>query len=357
VHHPRAVGAGQPRLVAGRSALNRVHRTGAGGAEAACHRPAQAAQGGGVGRADEVIEKFTWRFDGTGEIEPGYSHVFVVSADGGAPRQVTQGEYDFDGPLAWTPDGRSVILAANPVADADHDPIESDLYRVAIDDGTPTRLTTRDGPDTSPSISADGRYVAYVGFEDRRLSYHNTVLSVLDLESGVTRALTAGFDRSIDNPQWDGDHGIWFRFDDRGITKIGWIAAQGGEVQVVARDLGGTAMGRPYDGGSLHAVGGRVAYTHNSNERPADVAVVERGEEPRVLTALSDDLLSARTLGKVEELTWKSSFDQREVQGWLVYPPGFDAAKKYPLLLRHRPRLRLARPLAGTAPGQPHLPA
>ena len=105
-----------------------------------------------MGRADEVIEKFTWRFDGTGEIEPGYSHVFVVSADGGAPRQVTQGEYDFDGPLAWTPDGRSVILAANPVADADHDPIESDLYRVAIDDGTPTRLTTRDGPDTSPSI-------------------------------------------------------------------------------------------------------------------------------------------------------------------------------------------------------------
>jgi acylaminoacyl-peptidase len=281
----------------------------------------------------KVIENFTWRFDGAGEIEPGYSHVFVVSADGGAPRQVTQGEHDFDGPLAWTRDGKSLVLAANPVEGSEFDPLESDLYRVAVADGTLTRLTTRDGPDNSPAISANGRYVAYVGFEDRRLGYQNTVLSVLDLDTGETRALTAGFDRSIDGPQWDGDRGIWFQYDDRGVTKIGWIAARGGAIETVARDLGGTAMGRPYDGGSFHAVGGKVAYTHNSNERPADVAVVSRGAKPRVLTGLSDNLLAARTLGRTEEITWKSSFDQREVQGWLVYPPGFDPAKKYPLLL------------------------
>jgi acylaminoacyl-peptidase len=281
----------------------------------------------------KVIDRFAWRFDGAGEIEPGYSHVFVVSADGGAPRQVTRGDHDFNGPLVWTRDGRALVLAANPVVDADRDPLESDLYRVELADGALTRLTTRDGPDHSPALSADGRQVAYVGFEDRKLGYQNTVLSVLDLKTGTTRALTAGFDRSIDNPQWDGDRGIWFQFDDRGVTTIGWIAARGGEVQVVARDLGGTAMGRPYDGGSMHAVGGRVAYTHNSTTRPADVAVVERGGKPRVLTALSEDLLAARTLGKVEEITWKSSFDQREVQGWLVHPPGFDPSRKYPLLL------------------------
>jgi dipeptidyl aminopeptidase/acylaminoacyl peptidase len=281
----------------------------------------------------KFIDRFTWRFDGAGEIEPGYSHVFVVAADGGAPRQVTHGDHDFDGPLVWARDGRSLILAANPVEGADRDPLESDLYRVALDDGGLTRLTTRDGPDNSPSLSADGRYVAYVGFEDRKLGYQNAVLSVLDLETGRTRELTAGFDRTIDAPRWDGDRGIWFTFDDRGTTKIGWIAARGGAVETVAVDVGGTAMGRPYDGGSMHAAAGRVTYTHNSTQRPADVAVVSRGAKPRVLTALSDDLLAARTLGRVEELTWTSSFDQREVQGWLVYPPGFDPARRYPLLL------------------------
>ena len=293
----------------------------------------------------KVIERFTWRFDGAGEIEPGYSQVFVVAADGGAPRQVTQGEHDFDGPLAWTRDGKALILAANPVADAEYDPLESDLYRVAIADGALTRLTTRDGPDNSPAVSASGRYVAYVGFEDRRLGYQNTVLSVHNLETGATRALTAGFDRSIDNPQWDGDRGIWFQYDDRGVTKIGWIAASGGQVETVARDLGGTAMGRPYDGGSFHAVGGKVAYTHNSNERPADVAVVSRGAKPRVLTGLSENLLGARTLGRTEEITWKSSFDQRKMQGWMVKPPGFDPAKKYPLMLEiHGGPVRQLRP-------------
>lgn len=280
-----------------------------------------------------VIEEFTWRFDGAGEIEPGYSHIFVVSADGGAPRQVTQGAHDFDGPLAWLPDGKALIVAANPVADAERDPLESDLYRVAIADGALTRLTQRDGPDASPAISANGRYVAYVGFEDRLLGYQNTVLSVLDLDTGSTRALTADFDRAIENPQWDGDRGIWFHYDDQGITRIGWIAARGGRIETVVSDLGGTAMGRPYGGGSLHAVGGKVAYTHNSNSRPADVAVVTRGGKPRVLTALSEDLLAARTLGRVETLRWKSSHDQREIEGWLVYPPGFDPAKRYPLVL------------------------
>ena len=53
----------------------------------------------------------------------------------------------------------------------------------------------------------------------------------------------------------------------------------------------------------------------------------------RVLTALNDDLLGNKTLGAVRELTWKSSKDQRDIQGWVITPPDFDPAKKYPLIL------------------------
>ena len=52
-----------------------------------------------------------------------------------------------------------------------------------------------------------------------------------------------------------------------------------------------------------------------------------------MLTALNDDLLGNKTLGAVRELTWKSSKDQREIQGWVITPPDFDPAKKYPLIL------------------------
>jgi acylaminoacyl-peptidase len=165
------------------------------------------------------------------------------------------------------------------------------------------------------------------------MGYHNRQLSLLDLRDGSTRVLTADFDRSIDSAQWDGNRGLYLQFDDHGDSKIGWISASGGKIQTVASDLGGTAMGRPYAGGSMDARAGRVVYTRSTAYRPADIAVTARGEKTRVLTALNDNLLDARTLGKVEEITWKSSFDQREVQGWLVYPPDFDAGKRYPLML------------------------
>ena len=281
----------------------------------------------------KVIDELFYRADGSGYVEPGFVHVFVISADGGAPRQVTRGNHNFRGPLAWSADGQALYLSANPVADAEYDPIESDIYRVELDDGKLTRLTERDGPDAQPTISPDGRWLAYIGFDDRLMGYHNRQLSLLDLRNGSTRVLTADFDRSIDSAEWDGNRGLYLQFDDHGDSKIGWISASGGKVQTVASDLGGTSMGRPYAGGSMDVRAGRVAYTRGTAYRPADIAVTTRGKPSRVLTALNDNLLDARTLGKVEEIRWTSSFDQRQVQGWLAYPPDFDPGKKYPLLL------------------------
>lgn len=281
----------------------------------------------------KVIDTFRYRFDGAGFIEPGYSHVFVVDADGGAPRQVTTGDFDFNGPLAFSPDGKSLYLSANPVAEADFDPLESDLYRLDIDSGALTRLTERDGPDGHPALSPDGKTLAYVGFDDRRMGYHNVVLSVLDLDSGKTRALTDGLDRSVDEIGWDGNRGLYFSYDDHGVTRIAWVARGGGKIEQVAEDLGGTAMGRPYGGGSFDTAAGQVVFTHSTPYRPADIAVASRGKPANVLTALNENLLAARELGRVEEINWASSHDGREVQGWLVYPPGYDPAKRYPLLL------------------------
>jgi dipeptidyl aminopeptidase/acylaminoacyl peptidase len=78
---------------------------------------------------------------------------------------------------------------------------------------------------------------------------------------------------------------------------------------------------------------GRAAFTVNSPARPSDVGVVGAGGAQRTLTALNDDLFANKTLGEVKELTWKSSKDQREIQGWVITPPDFDPAKKYPLIL------------------------
>jgi len=83
----------------------------------------------------------------------------------------------------------------------------------------------------------------------------------------------------------------------------------------------------------MSASGGRIAYTQGTPLRPADVAVIGSDGKPKRLTDLGHGLLDQRTLGRVEEINFPSSFDQRQIQGWVVYPPDFHAARRYPLLL------------------------
>jgi acylaminoacyl-peptidase len=148
------------------------------------------------------------------------------------------------------------------------------------------------------------------------------------------RLLTEGFDRDVQNPTF-GPNGeaIFFQYDDEGSTKIGRITLDG-DRSVVAEGVGGTSIGRPYTSGSFSlSETGRVAFTHATTQRPADVAVAAPGAEAQVLTSLNDDLFGQTPLGEVEEFTYTSSHDGRTIEGWIVKPPNFDPSKDYPLIL------------------------
>jgi dipeptidyl aminopeptidase/acylaminoacyl peptidase len=282
----------------------------------------------------KVIDSVLYRADGTGYLEAGFQHVFVVSAEGGTPHQLTDGEFNHDGPLSFSPDSKRIVFSANRGAEWERDPQESEVFTVDLATRKLTQLTTRDGPDNSPVASPDGRKIAYLGFDDRLQGYQVTHLYVMDADGRNSRAITAGFDRDIADPLWSADsRSVYFSYDDRGIRKLA-LAALDGKVRTLAEGLGGTDLGRPYTtGGFSVARNGRVAFAHNTPSRPADVATVSGSGPLRVLTALNDDLLGRKTLGAVKEVTWKSSRDQRDIQGWVITPPDFDAAKKYPLIL------------------------
>jgi dipeptidyl aminopeptidase/acylaminoacyl peptidase len=281
----------------------------------------------------KVIDRVIYRFDGGGYVDPGYTHVFVVASDGGAARQITEGKHNFNSQPVWTANGKALIVSANLNDDWEYQPLDSDLYRVGLEDGAMTRLTDRKGPDQSPSLSPDGKHLAWLGFDDKRHPYQASRLYVGDANAGNPRSLTDGFDYSIGAIAWDGDRGVWLQFDDHGRGRIGWIALSGGKVERVADDLGGTEIGRPYTSGDFSAAAGRVAYTSGTTESPADLAVVARSGKPRKLTHLTANLLDHMQLGKTTEISVKSSAGGREIQAWVVTPPGFDPAKKYPLLL------------------------
>jgi acylaminoacyl-peptidase len=291
-------------------------------------------EGADWGRPWRVIDDLIYRINGRGYLEEGHRQLFVMPAEGGTPRQITSGPFDHGGTPRWTPDGQNLIFSANRHDESDYDPENSEIYEVAISDGSIRALTDRLGPDADPAVSPDGSRIAYVGYDDRYQAYQVWRLYVMNRDGSGSRLVTADFDRDVRGPVWDENgRGLFFQYDDQGVTRIGYVTLDGA-VTPLARDVGGLSLGRPYSGGSFSiSRNGRFAYTHTRPDHPADVAVGRRGRDARRLTALNDDLFGHKELGGVEEIWYESSYDGRPVHGWIVKPPGFDPSRKYPLLL------------------------
>jgi dipeptidyl aminopeptidase/acylaminoacyl peptidase len=298
----------------------------------------------------KVIRKTNYRFDGKGFLKDGYQHLFVISADGGAPRQVTSGSFHHSGPAVWTPDGKALIFSANRHPQWELNRLKTAIYEVALADGAIRSLCVRGGPELTPTLSPDGKDFAFVGFDDKRQGYQVMQLFIGNRVKGKPKdkvsapfeivrmsVLDWAIDRDIQHPLWSKNgKRIFFQYDDRGLTKLAFFPREGKEAKPVtlAENIGGTNLDRPYSSGSYSVSDdGTVAFTLNSPEHPADVAVIKAGDKPRRLTFLNDGLLKHKKLGKTEEIWFKSSHDGRKIQGWIVKPPDFDPKKKYPLIL------------------------
>ncbi|MEM9571431.1 MAG: S9 family peptidase [Pseudomonadota bacterium] len=281
-----------------------------------------------------VFDDLQFRFDGQGYLKEGATHVYTLSADGGTPRQITDGEADFSSPT-WL-NGDTLLVVGNDVEDRDLDPIESEIYAVNLADLQRTVLTSRDGPDLGPAVSPDGSKIAYLGYDDLLKSYQQADLYVMNADgSGVTE-LAADFDRAFSRVEWHPNgRSLIAEIENAGVIDLVSVSMNG-EVETLLTNLGGTSIGRPYASGSFSVSDTRrpvIAYTAGSPDRPAEIAVSGRNVTDRVLTDLNSDLLDHLDMATIEEIKVPSRHDELEIEAWVALPHGFTADGSYPMIL------------------------
>jgi len=173
--------------------------------------------------AEEPITVTTtqYQYDGQGIVEPAYRHVFIVPADGGSARQLTEGDFNHYGSLAWTPDSERIFFSAYRSDNWELVSDEADIYAVSVATKKLEQITNEPGAERSPVISPNGRMIAFSREERRPLAYTPDHISVMDIQGKNIHLLTEDLDGDANTIIWaDDNQSIYFSYDERGIRKI-----------------------------------------------------------------------------------------------------------------------------------------
>jgi acylaminoacyl-peptidase len=288
-----------------------------------------------------VATDLRYRIDGVGWLPAGRTELFVMPATGGTPRQVTSGGVLHWGraygatPGVWTPAGDALIVTANGNPSPDMAARSSDLFEVRVADGVVTPVFRRRGTNRAPAISPDGKWLAFVSVADSGHAWTQPRLWLMARGGEARpRLLSAAFDAPIEDPAWlpDGS-GLLFLSDREGRAGL-WRITLDGATTLMADSLASDL--EAYGGGEAFSQSrtGALALTRGSPTSPGDVwFATAAGAPARRLTAVNDDVLAEREVGRVSSFWAASSKDGRRFQSWIVTPPGHAPGKKYPMIL------------------------
>jgi len=286
--------------------------------------------------APRVVDGLHYRQDRVGYMTQGFTHLFLVPADGGTPRALTSGRWNvgarFDGLVLgagydWTPDGRTILFDGLRDTTWDRQYQVSRVYGLDVASGAIRPLVSRPGFWANPVVSPDGKSVAFTGYDSTGQTHRTADLYVMGIDGSGVRDLSKTLDRDPDNLRWAPDaKGVYFTAPDRGSINVRYADLAGGvrEVTQGAQVVSLTSVAR-----TLVAVGVRSDPEHGPDVVRLDL---RRPQALTPLTRVNDDVLGNKRLARVDEV-WYASTGGARVQGWIVKPPGFDAARKYPLIL------------------------
>ncbi len=225
-----------------------------------------------------------------------------------------------------SPDGEEIAVTALTTG-SPYDELYTDIYLLPTDGSGAMRSITADNPadDFSPYYTHDGKYLLYGRQLRQDMNAENAKLVRYDRGSGEITELCRNFDRSPSGWTTDEkDRTVYFTAAHLGKTSVFSVPMSGGAVSTILHD--GTNS-------HLHASRGRIVFLHESLSAPDAVYSMNTdGSALRKLSTFNDELLTGVAMGRVEN-AWIEGAEGDSVQMYIIYPPDFDPAKRWPLLV------------------------
>ena len=278
----------------------------------------------------KVITRLNYRRDRIGYTDASYSHIFVIPADGGTPRQITDGDWNHSAP-SYSADGKWIAFSSYRVPNGEDAFRKSEIYAANVETGEIRQLTHRAGTNGGPLYSPDGRMIAFMSADSvDHSAWAESRLWLMNADGSNAHLVSGTLDRPISGVSWASDNsGLYFNVESQGSKNL-YFATPGGQLRPVTTGtqvLTVTSVGK----------NGLAVGVRTTPVKPNDVVTFTVPKTGAVsafnqLTAVNDDVLAGKQLAQTEEM-WYTSKDGLKIQGWIVKPPGFDPSKKYPLIL------------------------
>ncbi len=229
--------------------------------------------------------------------------------------------------FAWSPDSRRLIYVSRKKTGTDYaTSTNSDLYLYDLEAKSTRNLTEgMMGYDTNPAYSPDGKYVAWLSMEHDGYESDKNRIFILDTSTGIKTDLTVDWDYTAEAIAWNPDgKSIYFTAPKDGMTPIFSIDITTKAVKAVADGVCDYASLAPAGSDLLISMRHSMLY-------PNEIVAVKDGKVTQ-LTNVNTELLAAMDMPTVEKKLVPTT-DGKEMTTWVVYPPKFDATKKYPAIL------------------------
>ena len=240
--------------------------------------------------------------------------------------------------LAWSADSKQIAYSCIKKTGVAYTlSTDTDIFLYNTEDGTTQNLcklsseTANYGYDTTPTFSPDGTHLAWLSMKRDGYESDRNRLCIMNIATGKQRYLTDDeqgrptFDSNVDSYCWANDSkSLYFVGTWHGTTQVYNVTTGGTLTKLTDGDYDYTSVAT--------TPAGTLLVNRSSMSAPSDIYAIDNNGSIAQLTAENEHILSQIAIGKVEA-RWCKTFDGKDLHSWVIYPPHFDANKKYPTLL------------------------